>query len=76
MEAHFQNLGMNAYWIAATHFHLGDKDKGFEWLERSYARKEGPVFVLIDPEFDEVRDDPRYLDFLRKIGLDSSGRPS
>jgi TolB-like protein len=71
LEAHYQEPGMaNAYAIALLHFYLGDKDKGFEWLERSYSRNEGPIFIKLEPDLDGVRTDPRYLDLLKRLGLE------
>ena len=79
LEAHFQDvgaqpLGQGAVWIAGCYFYLGEKDKGFEWLERSYSRKELHILdITFDPQFDGVRDDPRYLDLLKRLGLDEHG---
>ena len=61
----------NALQMAGTYFRLGDRDKGFEWLEKSLARKE---FDLLQIKsyfmFEGIRDDPRYLNLLERIGID------
>jgi TolB-like protein/Flp pilus assembly protein TadD len=75
LETHFQNAGTQllrsgAVWIAGFYFYLGEKDKGFEWLERSYSRREFFLLeITYDPQFDGVRTDPRYLDLLKRAGL-------
>ncbi len=58
-----------ASWLAAA----GDRDRALEWLERSYARREGFLLhVAADPNFDKVRSDSRFQNLLRRIGV---GRP-
>jgi DNA-binding winged helix-turn-helix (wHTH) protein/TolB-like protein/Flp pilus assembly protein TadD len=53
-----------AYWVAAVHLGLGDRDRAFEWLEK--ARQEGAYrLIIIDPIFDSLRADPRYAALLR-----------
>ncbi len=59
------------YPIAALCFALGEMDRGFEWLERSVVEQEFwlPVFRA-SPLFSSVRNDPRFLSLMRRIGLD------
>jgi TolB-like protein/DNA-binding winged helix-turn-helix (wHTH) protein len=50
---------------------LGDRDKTFEWLERSYAERDRWIMnIRFDPQFDSIRSDPRYPELLRRIGLE------
>ena len=56
--------------VAVSHLGLGDKDKVFWWLEKAYAeRDEGLMWLKIDPIYDDVRNDPRFIDLLRRINL-------
>ena len=48
---------------------LGDKDKAFAALEKGFARKEEMSRMKVDPLFDDLRDDPRFKDLLKRIGL-------
>ncbi|MBK5285780.1 MAG: hypothetical protein JJE25_10295 [Bacteroidia bacterium] len=49
---------------------LGNKDKAFEWLEKSYRRNEESLCSLkVDPKFDPIRSDPRFTELLKKVGL-------
>ena len=57
--------------IAVVYAGLNDKDRAFEWLDKAYGQREGWLvwYFLFDPEFDNLRSDPRYADLLRRIGL-------
>ncbi len=48
---------------------LGDKDKAFVALERAFAAKEEIARMKVDPLFDDLRDDPRFKDLLKRMGL-------
>ena len=66
-----ETLGASASEVAGYHVYLGDVDVGFDWLEKSYSRKEpGLLDVTFDPTFDSVRNDPRYQNLVKKIGLE------
>ena len=71
IESHFgEENGPAGYEIASDYFYLGEKDKGFEWLEHSYSRREHILlWITIHPDLDGVRTDPRYLDLLKRLGL-------
>jgi TolB-like protein/KaiC/GvpD/RAD55 family RecA-like ATPase len=71
LEIHFHgDRWPSAYRISAFHIALGETDRGFEWLERSYLKREFDLpSIKIDPQFDGVRTDPRYLDLLKRLGL-------
>jgi tetratricopeptide (TPR) repeat protein len=57
--------------IAGYYFYLGENDKGFECLERGYSRKEPLLLDITNwPAFGGVRTDPRYLNLLKRLGLD------
>ncbi|MBV9242606.1 MAG: tetratricopeptide repeat protein [Acidobacteria bacterium] len=62
-----QAIGQN---IADVYAGLGDKDKAFEWLDKDFQKRDGnlPDFRP-DLEFESLRQDPRYKDLLRRIGL-------
>jgi TolB-like protein/Tfp pilus assembly protein PilF len=66
-----------ANYIADYHFFLGDIDKGFEWLERAYSnREDGLLGIQLDWDLDGVRTDPRYLDLLKRLGLNQTAQPT
>ena len=47
---------------------LGEKDKAFEWLEKSYEDR-SIVGINVQPPFDPLRSDPRFADLLRRMNL-------
>jgi len=50
---------------------LGNYDEAFVWFERAYQGREGILqWLRVHPFFDPVRDDPRFKDLLRRVGLD------
>jgi len=55
---------------ATAYIRLGDKEQAFAWLDR--AVQERNSFALefkINPIYDKLRDDPRFQDLLRRVGL-------
>ena len=59
-----------AYQIAGVYGYRGDKDRAFEWLERARRQRDaGLPGLRTDPYLANLRDDPRWDTFLRKMGL-------
>ena len=47
--------------IAVIYIGLDEKDKAFEWLEKTYEQREGWMTSLkVEPMFDSLRSDPRF----------------
>ncbi len=58
--------------IASTYFLAGDKELGLRWLEKAYdERDSGMVYLNVGSDFDSVRDEPRFQQMVRKVGLPS-----
>jgi tetratricopeptide (TPR) repeat protein len=56
--------------LAAVYAGLGEKDQAFAWLERDFQARSGVlIFIAHRPVYEPLRDDPRYTDLLRRIGL-------
>lgn len=56
--------------IAAVYFSLGDRDRGFQWLEKAYdARSAYMVLLRADRRWDAVRTDPRFESLVRRVGV-------
>lgn len=66
-----EKFGSNDYRsIGLIHTALGDHDTAFHWLELSYQHREESLCSLkVDPKLDRLRDDPRYAELVRKVGL-------
>jgi TolB-like protein/DNA-binding winged helix-turn-helix (wHTH) protein/Flp pilus assembly protein TadD len=61
--------------IAAHHFALiyvgiGKKDEAFAWLEKAYEQHSPMMAWLeVDQRFDSLREEPRFQDLMRRVGL-------
>jgi TolB-like protein/DNA-binding winged helix-turn-helix (wHTH) protein/Tfp pilus assembly protein PilF len=56
--------------VAFAYGLAGDKDRAFAWLERAFAvRCTGLTDLNVDPIWDPLRDDPRFKDLVRRVGL-------
>jgi eukaryotic-like serine/threonine-protein kinase len=60
-----------AFVTAIIYTGLGQRDKAFQWLEKSYEEHDsGPLsLVKVYPIFDPLRSDPRFADLLRRMNL-------
>ena len=60
----------SSYNAATFYVALGDKDKAFAELSKSYENREPSMRSLkVDPLLDPLRDDPRFADLMRRMGL-------
>ena len=57
--------------IAVIYASLGEMDQAFAWLDRAYEARSGFMItgILVSPDYDPLRSDPRFDALLRKIGL-------
>ena len=56
--------------IAAVYVALGDRDKGFAWLEKAYEVRSAYMALLrSDRRWDSVRSDPRFTALVKKVGI-------
>jgi TolB-like protein len=56
--------------IAACYAALGDRDEFFNWIDRAISSKRIiPADLRYSPVYDKVRDDPRFPEIFRKLGL-------
>jgi len=59
------------YGKAQFYFKLGDVEQGFVYLEKAYeVRDINMRLVKVSPEFDNIRNDPRYKEILNKMNLE------
>ena len=61
--------------IAQDYALAGAKDLAFQWLEKSMEAREGQELTLlaVDPMWNNLHGDPRFSNFLRRIGLPEVG---
>jgi TolB-like protein/DNA-binding winged helix-turn-helix (wHTH) protein/Flp pilus assembly protein TadD len=57
--------------VAGAYARAGDKDKAFEWLDKAYEERDGEDITLLkcDSSWKNLRDDPRFADMQRRLGL-------
>ena len=66
--------GLGSYEIALIYAGLGEKAQAVTWLEKALAAHDkGMTYLKIDPCVDPLRDDPRFWDLVRTVGLPVSG---
>jgi tetratricopeptide (TPR) repeat protein len=56
--------------FARAYAQLGDEEQAFQYLEQAFVdRSPGLVLLNIDRAWDSIRDDPRFLAAVRRVGL-------
>jgi serine/threonine-protein kinase len=55
--------------FARIYAHLDEKDEAFEWLEKAFEERQ-TISLKVDPNFDTLRDDPRFHDLLLRMNLE------
>ena len=65
-----QQTYVQPMWLAVIYLALGNKDQAFDWIQKAYEdRSAWLVYLKVDPLFDSVRQDARFTDLLRRVGL-------
>ncbi len=61
---------ISPYQVAIVHAGLGEKEKAIDDLEKAYAERSlSASFLRFDPRLNDLRAEPRFQDFARRIGL-------
>jgi TolB-like protein/class 3 adenylate cyclase/Tfp pilus assembly protein PilF len=56
--------------LALLSYVLGEKDEAFSWLEKAYQDRDIRLCRLkVDSKWDSMRSEPRFVEILRRIGL-------
>jgi len=64
---------VSAWGIAVLHASLGDVDEAFHWIDAAIEEHApGLAMLRVHPRLDPIRNDPRYLPLVRKLGLESA----
>ncbi len=58
-----------AHWIGKIYAALNEKEQAFSWLERGLATGAIGVFYKDEPVWDPIRNDPRFADLVRRMGI-------
>ena len=55
---------------ALAYTRLADKEQAFAWLAKAEQERSAPILkAKLDPIYNSLRDDPRFQDLLRRVGL-------
>lgn len=64
------NQPISNYVLARGFAALGNKEKALEKLEKAFQERDGLMHVVkVDPNFDEIRSEPRFKELLKKMRL-------
>jgi tetratricopeptide (TPR) repeat protein len=64
------NVAWKPFQFANLYVRLGQKDETFAWFEKTFeARDPSTLQFKIEPVYDSLQNDPRYVQLIRKIGL-------
>ncbi len=74
MLEHSGEERFSPFLMGLVYLRLGERDAGFEWVNRACTENDDNIWALIDvfnafDELADVRTDPRFLSLLEKIGL-------
>jgi len=61
---------VSPYAFALVYIGMAETEKAFEWLQRAVTERSQAITTLkVDPVFDDLRGDPRFVSLIRQIGL-------
>ena len=69
LEEKYARRQASGQFIAGVYAGLGENDKAFEWLERDFQNKAPLTEIRWAIPFESLRDDPRFKDLLKRMGL-------
>ena len=69
LQKHQANVSL-AYYVAGAYASLGRSDEAFAALDQALvARSNWLIYLRLDPRFDSLRQDPRFVELLKKVGI-------
>jgi len=64
-----------AYAFAQIHLALGDRTKAMNLLEKAFEQREPlMVFIKVEPKWDALRSEPRFLQLMKRMKFGVSGK--
>jgi adenylate cyclase len=69
LEAISRRERVSPIYMARIYSGLGDRDRALTWLQKAYYEHSDHVLAIgVDPAYDPLRSDPRFIQMLRGIG--------
>jgi serine/threonine-protein kinase len=57
------------YDVAIVHIGIGNNERALDWLEKAYdARNSHMIYIKQSPQFDPLRDNPRFVSLIQRMG--------
>lgn len=57
-------------YVSLVHANLGETEEAIEYLQKAYDERHGfLIFLNVEPAFDPLRSDPRFIEIVKRIGL-------
>jgi DNA-binding winged helix-turn-helix (wHTH) protein/TolB-like protein len=70
LEMRAQTHRVEPFQFANVYVRLGQKDEAFDWFEKTFAARDlSTLQFKIEPAYDSLRNDSRYAQLIRTIGL-------
>src|SRR6266567_2818233 len=70
LETRAKTNHVEPFEFANLYARLGQKDEAFAWFEKTFeARDPSTLQFKIEPAYDSLQNDPRYVQLIHKIGL-------
>ena len=70
LEAEVQSRNVSPFYLAWIHTHLGNRDEALIYLDQAVTSHAAYTpWINNSPDFDSLRDDPRFEDLLRRMNL-------
>jgi len=70
LEARARDRYVSPVAFCIAHLGLRNVDQVFHWFERAYQDRRGwMTYLKVDPMFDAVKDDARFAELVKRMGL-------
>lgn len=70
MQTQSRDQYVSPFYVALVYAGLNDQGQAIDWLEKAYDdRSNTLVFAGVDPELDNLRQNPRFLSILHRMSL-------
>jgi hypothetical protein len=70
LRAELSESANRSFGVAWVYLGMGDHDHALEWLQKAIDdRASELIYLKVDPIYDGLRGDARFINLLRRVGL-------